>query len=404
MAKNIVLLCDGTSNEISKNRTSILRLYGTLAKDEGQTVFYDPGVGTFGAENALSQTWRKTVELYRLATGRGIDDNVKEAYRFLIETYDDGRRAGGRQEEPDRIFLFGFSRGAYTARMLAGFIHAVGLMSPVNLNLLDYAYRAYKNAGTASTDLSVARSRDPKANPLAEVDLFCRILRPRRPPIRCLGLFDTVGSIIELRRYGRPYLRAHAFTEENDSVEAVRHAVAIDERRRMYRPQLWKKGGEFWDHPVEPTAKVPQDVKEVWFSGVHGDIGGGYDEAGSALAKIPLAWMIDETERMGLRYNREVVDEIVLGRNPAKDYVAPDPTAAPHDSMNLAWRILEYLPGRRAPGPGGVQAAGFAGWHLPRGARRSIPEGATIHRSVLERRGTPADYPQPNIPAAHDLA
>lgn len=111
MPKNIILLCDGTSNEIARNRTNILRLYGCLKKDEDQLVFYDPGVGTFGAENAWLSFWRRAVEIWGLITGWGLDANVKEAYRFLVEHYDDGTRENVADEAPDRIYIIGFSRG-----------------------------------------------------------------------------------------------------------------------------------------------------------------------------------------------------------------------------------------------------------------------------------------------------
>lgn len=399
MAKNIVLLCDGTSNEISQDRTNILRLYGTLEKGADQVVFYDPGVGTFGAENAVSYYYRRGVEIWGLASGWGLDHNVKEAYRFLVEHYDDGRRAGGKDVAPDRIYIFGFSRGAYSARVLAGFIHALGLIDPVNLNLLDYAYRAYKGIGAGGAGIPAEDSRDPRRNPFAEVRLFERILRPRRPAIRCLGLFDTVGSILEWGR-GGPRFRSHAFTAGNRSVEAVRHAVAIDERRTMYRPQLWPDGGEFWNHPINPGEKTPQDVKEIWFSGVHADVGGGYPEPKSRLAKIPLAWMIEETGALGLRYRTRTVNELVLGEAADRPYVKPDPLAPPNVSMNWAWRLLEYLP-RRVPKSAPAVPGAILGWYLPRGRRRTIPPGAAIHGSVFRRRGSPADYPQPNIPDDH---
>ena len=162
MAKNIVILFDGTSNEISADRTNVLRLYGTLKKSEDQIVWYDPGVGTIGL--AWLGIWRKFMEIFGLATGYGLDKNVKEAYRFLVENYqrdEDGAR--------DRIFIFGFSRGAYSARVLAGFIHAFGLMEKRNLNLLDYVYRAYKRIGESG-----------KEHAFAEMRLFERTLRADR--------------------------------------------------------------------------------------------------------------------------------------------------------------------------------------------------------------------------------
>lgn len=396
MPKRIVILCDGTSNEISEDRTNILRLYGALGKNDEQLVFYDPGVGTFGAANAWSYYYRKAHEIWGLATGWGLDHNVKQAYRFLVENYDDGKRADGEHQEPDQIFLFGFSRGAYTARVLAGFIHAIGLIRPVNLNLLDYAYRAYKDVSDTSRNGAESNARDPKANPFAEVRLYERILDPRRPAIRCLGLFDTVGSVIEWGRFA-PRLRSHAFTKTNRSVEAVRHAVAIDERRTMFQPQLWPSGQDFWGGPFKTKKAKPQDVKEVWFSGVHGDIGGGYPERDSHLAKIPLEWMISETKKLGLTFKTRTVNEIVLGKNPDKDYVEPDPLAPRNESMNVAWSVVEFLPRRLSAGKTTSRPT-LLGWYVPRFEGRTIPSGATVHNSVFKRRGTASDFDQPNLP------
>lgn len=369
MPKNIVILLDGTSNEISANRTNVLRLYGTLEKSAAQLVYYDPGVGTFGAEGAWLSFWRKAVEIWGLATGWGLDQNVKEAYSFLVENYDHG----GKDGERDSIYLFGFSRGAYTARVLAGFINAVGLLEARNLNLLDYAYRAYKAIGE-------------KPETFAEVRLYERILAPDRPPIRLLGLFDTVASVIEHGRYG-PQLRSHAFTRTNPSVESVRHAVAIDERRSLFRPQLWPAGGQYLGNPFNHSAPRPQDVKEVWFAGGHGDVGGGYPEAESALAKMPLAWMIDETGALGLRYRTQTVNDIVLGTNPAKPgYVRPDALARAHDTRTWLWALLEVIP-RRGPG----------GWFLPLFSRRPIASTASIHQSVFDRAAAGIAL-SPNVP------
>ena len=397
MPKNIVILCDGTSNEISQNRTNILRLYGTLEKSPDQVVYYDPGVGTFGAENAWSYYYRKAFEIWGMLTGWGLDQNVKGAYRFLVEHYDDGKRAGGKHEAPDNIYIIGFSRGAYTARVLAGFIHAVGLIDPVNLNLIDYAYRAYKGITADNRELSADTPTDnSRKDPFAEVRLYERILRPRRPAIKCLGLFDTVGSVIEWGRFG-PRLRSHAFTRRNHSVQHVRHAVAIDEHRTMYQPQLWTENQEYWGSPFRPKKPELQDFKEVWFSGVHGDVGGGYPEASSQLAKIPLDWVIEETKKFCLKYKKVTVDDIVLGKNEKKNYVRPDPLAPRHESMNWAWSIVEFLPRRVSVGYP-THRPTFLGFYIPFFERRIIAPDATIHPSVFVRRGTPSDYDQPNIP------
>lgn len=277
MSKNIVILYDGTSNEISKDRTNVLRLFGCLEKSVNQVVFYDPGVGTFGADNSASYYYRRATEVWGLATGWGLDANVKEAYRFLIKHYNHG---DGKNVAADRIYIFGFSRGAYTARVLAGFIHAVGSIHKDNLNLLGYAYTAYKNIGdNTSTAPDEA---------FAEVRLFERILQATRPVIDFLGLFDTVGSVIEGGRFG-PRLRSHAFTSTNFSVATVRHAVALDEKRTMFQPQLWPLGGNIGRISSRKRAKSNKTQKKVWFVGSNGDVGGGYPESKSAIAKFPLS-------------------------------------------------------------------------------------------------------------------
>lgn len=395
MGKNIVLLFDGTSNEIAADRTNILRLFGTLRRSDQQIVYYDPGVGTFGADNAWSRWWRKAVEIWGLATGWGIDANVKQAYRFIVENFKaaprdkDGKRIG----EDDRIYLFGFSRGAYTARVLAGFIHSLGLVRPEQLNLVDYAYRTYKGISEHKTTANGEDEADNSA--FADMRLYERTLKGYRPAIELLGLFDTVASVIESGRVGLK-LKTHPFTHRNSSVKRVRHAVAIDEKRTMYRAEPWIPDQPFWGSPFRPPKDkpvVPQDVKEVWFTGVHGDVGGGYPEKESALIKLPLAWMIEQTKSMGLDYATLTVNEVVLGRNPKKAYVEPDPMARAHDSMNLIWRAVEFLP-RRVPSSSWRHGGKGSGIYLPLSDPRFIPEDALIHQSVVDRlNGMPADGP-----------
>lgn len=382
MPKNIVILFDGTSNEISSNRTNILRMFGCLEKSAQQVVYYSPGVGTFGADNALSYHWRKMVELVGMATGWGIDQTVKEAYRFLVSHYDKGK--GGTDR--DRIYIFGYSRGAYTARVLAGFINCLGLMHKDHLNLLNPAFRAYKavnEMGDEATDWS-------------ELNLYDRMLQPDHPPIRCLGLFDTVASVIELGRYG-PRFRLNAATSVNQSVEAVRHAVALDERRTLYQPVLWPQNQEYYGHRFKRTKPRPQDAKERWFSGFHADVGGGRAEKDSALAKVPLVWMLNETAPLGLELRETTLAEIVMASNPKKAYVAPDPKAAAISSMTVGWAILELLP-RRVPRQERGWRRDLFGWYIPLFGRRRVPEGAALHPSVAERGPLP-----PNVPADHRL-
>jgi len=366
MPKTIAILLDGTSNEIKCDRSNVLRLYGTLQKNEEQLVLYDPGVGTFGSEGAWSRLRRKGAEVWGLATGWGLDENVKQSYRFLVENYERGK--GG--DDRDRIAIFGFSRGAYTARVLAGFINAFGLMERQQLNLLDYAYRAYKRIG-----------EDGAEDAFAEIRLFDRIVRPDHPPIRFLGLFDTVASVIENGRSGIR-LKSHAFTSNNRSVETVVHAVAIDEKRTMFRPQLWGQEREYHAGPFDNGKGMPQDVHEVWFAGGHGDVGGGYPEQESALCKVPLLWMIDHAERCGLRFSMRSVNSLVHGKYDHARYVPPDPQGAMHDTMTLGWSVLEFLPRKL---PAHSRRPSILGIGLPLFEARYIPAGASIHTSVSRR-------------------
>ena len=218
------------------------------------------------------------------------------------------------------------------------------------------------------------------------------MLDPDRPPIRMLGLFDTVSSVIESGRFG-PRLRSHAFTKRNTSVETLRHAVAIDERRTMFNPQLWPAGGVFHRHPIAKADAKPQDAREVWFNGVHGDVGGGPPENQSQLAKVALKWMIEEARPLGLRFVTRSVNSIVLGE-PKGDspYVAPDGAVEPHNSMTWGWAILEFLPRRK---PTLSRRPALFGWTIPFFERRNIPEGALLHQSVQSR-----SPPPPNRPAS----
>src|SRR5689334_4426224 len=138
--KNIVICCDGTGNEVSENISNVLKLYRTVRKSgktsPDQVVFYDPGVGTLARPDPWIRFRQDAMAVFGLVTGYGLDENVLSAYRFIINNFDEG----------DEIFLFGFSRGAYTVRVLAGLIHKIGLLNPAQQNLADAALTAYKQS------------------------------------------------------------------------------------------------------------------------------------------------------------------------------------------------------------------------------------------------------------------
>ncbi|TVP68791.1 MAG: DUF2235 domain-containing protein [Rhodobacteraceae bacterium] len=383
MTKTIILLFDGTANTVKANRSNILRLYGSLEKSDRQLVWYSPGVGTFGGEGTLFYWRARLREVFDRATGWGLDANVKQAYRFLVDNYDDGKRDGVRVQERDRVILFGFSRGAYTARVLAGFLNAFGLMEARHLNLLDQAYRTYKG---------VAETPDAPGD-WAEMDLWYRVLRPRLVPIDCLGLFDTVSSVFEWGQNG-PRFRAHANTSRNPSVAAVRHAVALDERRALYHPLRWPLGQLCYGNRFKRGKPRPQDTRELWFAGVHADVGGGYPEKHAGLGKVALNWMIDETRALGVHYSETTVKRLVLGRlgdKPHPRYVPPDPMAPAQDSLNIFWRLTGLIPRLRH---GTLWPIGL---YLPLWRRRQVGAEDPVHVSLRDRQAKPR-LASPNLP------
>src|SRR6195952_4430047 len=195
--KNIIILCDGTGNEISENISNVLKFYRCLRKtDKGepprQLVFYDPGVGTLSRPNPWHRLKQDFSAIMGLATGYGLDDKVLQSYLFLVRNYQEG----------DQIYLFGFSRGAYTVRVLAGLIHKVGLISPEQANLAGSGLTAYKQVSSDGQqgqgfeckgfDLKQVTDAGDSEGPLAtsrddQAAQFARITSTRWPLIRFVG-------------------------------------------------------------------------------------------------------------------------------------------------------------------------------------------------------------------------
>jgi len=379
MARNIVICCDGTGNQVEANLSNVLKLFRTLERSAEQLVFYDPGVGTLGSLNAWARYRQKAKEVFGLATGYGLDDNILDAYRFLVDHH----------RPDDRIYLFGFSRGAYTVRVLAGFLQLVGLVQPAQRNLARYALTAYKQAAGRS-DFTIAWR-------------FEEVLSTRRVPIRFIGVWDTVSSVIVPRPdrlYVAPSLQTLPYTATNPMVEAFRQAIAIDERRRMFRLNRWQQPQTYKPNPFDEASARPQDIRQVWFAGVHADVGGGYPEDESGLAKFPLMWMLDEAKAQGLRVRTEMYKRLVLGaprKGSSRSYAKPDATARAHDSMTGFWPLLEWLPKpvKWREWPARRSRLGF---YLPRSEPRPIPDDALIHGSVKERLEKRKDYRPPNLP------
>jgi uncharacterized protein (DUF2235 family) len=378
MSKNIVICCDGTGNQIEADLSNVLKLFRVVRKTEEQIVYYDPGVGTISSSGPWSRLKSNARGVLGLVTGYGLDENVLDAYKFLIDTYQEG----------DRVFMFGFSRGAYTIRVLGGFLKLVGLLERPQSNLCGYAITAYKKAAE-DNDFEIAWR-------------FERIATARRVPVAFMGVWDTVSSVIVPRpdRLYIPSLQVLPYTKTNPLVETFRQAIAIDERRRMFRIYRWVEPQQYKPNPFDPGEAPAQDIKQVWFAGVHGDIGGGYAEIESGAAKFPLKWMIDEAVTHGLRINKAMYNHLVLGRprkGGSRNYVAPHAGAKLHNSMTPGWMPFEALP-KAVKWRDWPERKSLLGVYLPLCEPRHIDDGALIHHSVFERLERVPAYRPVNVP------
>jgi uncharacterized protein (DUF2235 family) len=409
LQKNIVICCDGTGNEISENISNVLKLYRVLRKtgktEPHQAVFYDPGVGTLARPDPFTKLRQDTVAVLGLAFGYGLDDNVLKAYNFLVSQYEQG----------DDIYLFGFSRGAYTVRVLAGLIHKIGLLSPQQGNLAGAALTAYKQASphTSVAESSVDNNSEDldDTGPKKREDRaaqFARIVSSRWPTIKFVGVWDTVASVIVPRpdRYYTFSLQELLNTRSNPSVRVFRQAVAIDERRRMFRLHPWSEPQTFMHNRFSKTNNAEaQDAQQVWFTGVHADIGGGYPENESGLSKFPLIWMIEEAVLHGLAVDRRAVNQLAWGvqrKGSPFSYVAPDITRDPHNSMSGVWRALEWIP-KSDKYKECLMRRSVLGCYIPNAEPRPIPENAFVHESVVQRINAVKAYRPVNMPTRYRI-
>jgi uncharacterized protein (DUF2235 family) len=360
MPKNIVICCDGTGNSFTDTDTesNVIKFYSSLTIDASQVGYYHPGVGTLGAQNVRWWIERKWSQIKGLAFGAGLLDNVGDAYRFLMNTYEDG----------DVIYLLGFSRGSYTARALASILHVFGLLCAGNDGLIPYILRIYSQR---------TRAANHEHRTFMTDEVFQWQFSHSHPiTIHFCGLWDTVSA------YGWAYNPIKLpFDGNNPIIKISRHAVSIDERRCYYRDNLWGPAGP------------GQDIRQVWFSGVHSDVGGSYQEPESGLSKIALEWMFVEAEKAGLKINHQKADA-VLGKQPPHpaiaafpNYAKPDQNAKRHESLGGLWWLLEILPHRYPDRK--------AQWGIPLGKRRTIPAGSYIHDLSLKGQWCPGDLPKP---------
>ncbi|EPF16493.1 Uncharacterized conserved protein [Cedecea davisae] len=398
LGKNIVVCCDGTGNEVNAELSNVLKLYRVMSINNTQVVYYNPGIGTIGLHNPWQRFRQKVRGLFELATGFGLDKDILNAYRYLCENHING----------DKIWLFGFSRGAYTVRVLAAFVNMIGLLSKDQLNLAEYALAAYKRASSYGyTEAQYAEnSSEPKRSSSALADAWhlARVTRTRKVQIEFIGVWDTVSSVFAPKKYGLiPCIENLLYTQKNPIVKCFRQAIAIDERRRMFRLHHWNDPQPFREKSFNTESDVEQNIKQVWFAGVHADIGGGYPEAESGLSKFPLAWMIKEARDCGLLVNQANINRLVFGK-PRKGskyfYVEPNATAKLHDSLTSFWKALEWIP-KKLTTREWENRRSWLGFYFPRGEPRLIPEGALIHSSVRLRMKL-SGYKPINLPHRYE--
>ncbi len=336
--KRIVICADGTWNVRDQldettgtrrptNVTKLARAVRPRAADGvDQVVCYHEGVGTDGGLDRVTGG----------AFGRGIEDNVRTLYRFLVYNYEPG----------DALYFFGFSRGAFTVRTLAGFMKFAGLVEKDDDYFVPDIYGCYEKSCGPDTD--------------AWKQAFRRVRGTRPcPPIRMIGVWDTVGAL------GAPGFLGQIFNRDkyryhdvglHPEIEHAYHALAIDERRKPFAPNLYAKPNG-WGGTLE----------QLWFAGVHSNVGGSY--APDGLANEALHWISEKAEALGLELDRAYLA-----------HFRPCFNSTLHDSMTAFYRAMGE----------NLRAIG---------AQRADGEG--VHQSAIDRRDyAPSRYAPPNLAAA----
>ena len=373
--RNIILLSDGTGNGAAKkNRTNVWRLYSALdLHNHNQVAFFDDGVGS------------QEFLLFKIlggAIGWGLKRNVLELYKFLCRSYKDG----------DNIYLFGFSRGSFTVRLLAAMVAHCGLCTGYK-NEEDLHKSAEKNYRAY-----IYRPR-PERNKWSKLHLghlYYRLTggdgEPQnnvRPKIKFIGVWDTVDA------YGFPFdelailwdrlISPLRFPDQqlSEKVGKACHALCVDDERHTFHPLLWDEG-EAEKKRVEEQKVAPDRIEQVWFAGVHSDVGGGYSMY--QLALVSLDWMIEKVEDRpgapGLHFIQGLRQEY-------KDHA--DWHGMQHDSRAGLAAYYRYKP-RNLEHLCNDEEAGV---HIDR---------PNIHRSVLERiKGNIVPYAPLGLPASYQV-
>ena len=281
--KNIVICADGTWNrpeeDLAKDHpTNVLKIARSIApvSEDGaeQVVFYDWGLGSYHDG------------LVAGAFGKGINKNIQDCYRFIVQNYSLG----------DRLFFFGFSRGAFTVRSLSGLLNNCGILKRSNARLIGRAFEIYKDPKIKPDD-DFSKNWRNRYSARADTGALARSERKAysedgHPKVHFIGVWDTVGSLgipLSLLSF---FNKEHMFHDNKigPNILFARHALAIDERRDDFKPTIWNQ-------------RPGVNIQQVWFAGCHSDVGGGLepDDDGTRLSDYPLKWIADEASGKGLK-------------------------------------------------------------------------------------------------------
>jgi uncharacterized protein (DUF2235 family) len=327
MPKRIVLCTDGTWDNTA-NDTNVYKVWNSLITSADQVGFYDDGVGANGTV---------IEKLIGGAFGAGLFQKVKDGYTKIAQLY----------EQDDPIFLFGFSRGAYTARSIAGMIAICGLPTKnFDANLIETAFQAYRNP-------------DQRPALLAQLNQNYDMYNAK---ITMLGVWDTVGSLGIPALLGGVDHLIYGFLDTglHPDVLNAYQALAIDERRVEFPPTLWTS-----------LPASGQTIEQTWFSGVHSDVGGSYSDdpsTNTALSDITLSWMMNRAWALGLETDPAFKAKYLL--LDAKNAL---------DTLHDSWTLL---------------------WGFPR--PRSIAANAWLSNSVVIRRQNDQTYRPGNLSFSND--
>ena len=352
--RQIIVCCDGTNNTLTggSRDTNVVKLVARLAPDqENQLVYYDPGVGgpdQMPALGLLNEWNRKRERIAGLAMGRGVYENIAEAYSFLVDNYRHG----------DQIYIVGFSRGAFTARCVAGMVNLFGIIrvdcKPLLLTLIRTyfttpsvdrgkdahwwgAHRADQTVESREKTAQLAQETGMATGTATAADVKAYLVRRKARKVtreevarqvrtsftsesgrtactHFVGVWDTVESV------GIPFFSrtnpSSGWTRDKAGFRHIRQALSMDEHRRSFEPRL------YWDEDYgDDDAADGRSLKQRWFRGVHSDVGGGYDQHEAGLSDQAFDWMLREAFACGLRFKEPGIPQ----RQRAKPPIAHDP-------------------------------------------------------------------------------